>query len=145
LNHNDKVTELLKNYKSYKYAVRNGIAPHDDSIDLGIRSGGFGSRSPILSGRGSWDASINDYNQYSRAVNMIEGAVREVLDDNERKVIELKYLERNTITLVQIAYRIGYSETQVKRFHKSALKQLSQALIMVDVPEIINLDLLAIV
>lgn len=140
MNRNDKITELLKNYRSYKYAISNGIAPHDDEV-LGMPfSGGYGPRVPRIYGRGSWEESMNDYREYIRAVRLIDGAVRDVLDDNERKVIELKYLERNTLTLERISERIRYSERHVRRMHKQALKKLSLSLAFMTVPEIINLD-----
>lgn len=139
MNHN-KITELLKNYRSYKYAVQNGIAPHDEELPGMPFSSTFGSRIPRLYGRGSWEKSIMDYRLYSYVVSMIDGAVRDVLTDDERKVIELKYLDRNPITLEKIADRIGCSERTIRRYHKNALKKLTLALGFIEVPEIINLD-----
>lgn len=139
MNHN-KITELLKNYRSYRYAVSNGIAPHDEEDVLMPFNRTFGPRIPRLHGRGTWDKSITDYRHYSYVVTMIDGAVREVLTDEERKIIELKYLERNPITLERIADRIGYNERTIRRYHKTALKKLTLALGFMEIPEIINLD-----
>lgn len=140
--HRDKAMELLKNYRSYRYAVSNGIAPHDpnESLDISIVSG-YGPRAPRAFGeRGNTINSTLDYKTYSRAVQMIEGAVRDVLDDDERIVIERKYLDRNRLTLSQIARDRHITERTVIRRHKSALNKLTHALIFVEVPEIINLD-----
>lgn len=139
----DKVTELLKNYRSYKYAVSNGIAPYQTEDMLGMpMSFNFGSRPPIgLNGRGSMEPSVTDYRIYSRVVKLIEGAIEDVLDDDERDVVRLKYLERNKLTLERIADRKHMHKNTVTVIHKRALKNLSNALLFVEVPEIINLDL----
>jgi hypothetical protein len=138
----DKVTELLKNYRSYKYAVSNGIAPFVEEDTLGMpRALDYGPRAPRgLSGRGSIHGSINDYRQYKRVVQAIDGAVNDVLGDEEQKVIRYKYMERNTLTLSQIADAFNMSERRALYLHKKALKALALALVFVEVPEIINLD-----
>jgi len=136
----DKVTELLKNYRSYKYAVSNGIAPHEPNESLGIRPD-YGPRAPKAFGeRGNTLQSTLDYRQYKRAVEAVNGAVEDVLSDDEQKVIRYKYLERNTLTLYQIADRFHMSEERAKYLHRKALKSLEKALMFVEVPEIINLD-----
>lgn len=138
----DKVTELLKNYRSYKYAVSNGIAPHEPNDTLGMPMGlEYGPRAPRAFGeRGNTLQSVSDYRKYRTAVRAVDGAVDEVLSDDEQKVIKYKYLERNTLTLYQIADRFNMSERQAKYMHKKALKSLTVALSFVEVPEIINLD-----
>lgn len=140
MNSRDKVVELLKNYRSYKYAVSNGIAPfvEEDTTGMPINSS-YGPRVPTLH-RGSWEASTEDFRRYSRVVRLVSGAVEEVLNDEEQKIIKMKYMERNTLTLAQIADRMNMSERRVLYLHKKALKSLSQALMFVDAPEIINLD-----
>ena len=138
----DKVTELLKNYRSYKYAVSNGIAPHEPNDTLGMpMSFDYGPRAPRTFGeRGNTIQSTLDYQRYKRAVEAVNGAVEEVLSDDEQKVIKYKYLERNPLALHQIADRCHMSERQAKYLHKKALKSLTVALSFVDVPDIINLD-----
>lgn len=138
MNDRNKVVELLKNYRSYRYAVSNGIAPHvaDDMTGSG---GGYGPRVPTLF-RGTWDASTDDYNRYSRAVRMVEGAVSEVLDDHEADIVRMKYMERNSLTLEKIAERTGISERTIKSYHKRALTKLTVCLRFVEAPEIINID-----
>ncbi|MGX4584040.1 sigma factor-like helix-turn-helix DNA-binding protein [Paenibacillus chitinolyticus] len=138
----NKVTELLKNYRSYRYAISNGVASHqsDDTTGMPL-GGGYGSRPPAgFGGRGTILSSLMDYQRYKLAVTLIDGAVRDVLDDEERNVIELKYMERNTLTLALIAERKGPSEKTVRNIHKRALNKLTVALRFVDTPEIINLD-----
>jgi DNA-directed RNA polymerase sigma subunit (sigma70/sigma32) len=138
----DKVTELLKNYRSYKYAVSNGIAPHEPSDTLGMPMGlDYGPRAPKAFGeRGNTIQSTMDYRQYKRSVEAVNGAVEDVLSDDEQKVIRYKYLERNTLTLYQIADRFHMTEDRAKYLHRKALKSLEKALMFVDVPEIINMD-----
>ncbi|MCI3922441.1 hypothetical protein MO973_19600 [Paenibacillus sp. TRM 82003] len=138
MNDRNKVTELLKNYRSYRYAVSNGIAPHVEDETTG-GGGGYGPRIPTLY-RGSWDASTDDYRRYSRAVRLISGAVEDVLNDEEQSIVRYKYMERNTLTLSQIADKMNMSERRVLYLHKKALKSLSYALMFIDAPEIINLD-----
>ena len=136
----DRVVELLKNYRSYKFAVNNGIAAHDPYDNTGMpRGGGYGSREPRLGG-GSTLQSEMDYRMYKGIVTAIEGAVSEVLDDDQATVIRRKYLDRNKRTLAQIAAERCVDASTVTRWHKMALKQLTVALALVEVAEIINLD-----
>ncbi len=140
MNSRDKVVELLKNYRSYRYAVSNGIAPHVAEDNTGMpMGGGYGPRIPTLT-RGTWDESTDDYRRYSRVVRLVSGAVEDVLNDEEQKVIQYKYMERNTLTLSQIADKMNMSERRVLYLHKKALKSLTNALMFIDAPEIINLD-----
>lgn len=135
---NEKVTRMLKNYRSYRYAVSNGIAPYEEG-ELGIGCGGYGSRIPRLS-RGTTYPSEMDYRAYKRVVQAIDGAVADVLNDDMQMVIRYKYMERNTLNLMQIAEKIHCHERRVKYLHKKALNKLEHALVFVDEPEIINLD-----
>lgn len=138
----DKVITLLKNYRSYRYAVQNGVAPfvEEDALDVRVGSG-FGPRPPRgFGGRGSLAPSLYDYQQYKHVVQLIDGAVRDVLDDAQQKVIQYKYLERNTLTLREIGYTFFGSEDRAKYLHRKALHALTLALKFVDVPEIHNLD-----
>jgi hypothetical protein len=138
----DTVTQLLKNYRSYRYAVNNGIAPFVEDDLLGMpRSLSYGSRLPTsLSGRGTTHASQADYHQYKRIVQLIDGAVSDVLSDDEQKVIRLKYMERNPLTLAEIGHTYSMCDRKVTYLHKRSLRSLSLALAFVDVPDIINLD-----
>jgi hypothetical protein len=139
LNH-DAITELLKNYRSYRYAVSNGVASWDRYDNTGMpMNGAYGSRVPRLTG-GSTLPSVLDYQRYSRIVQMVDGAVNEVLDDNQRTVIMRKYLDRNRTTLSQIASDSDKDERTIRRWHKEAISLLLTALKFVEVPEIINLD-----
>ncbi|GCL71781.1 hypothetical protein PN4B1_16860 [Paenibacillus naphthalenovorans] len=128
----DKVTELLKDYRSYRFAVNNWTTY--DGPDWGSKR--------IATGRGDLIIGLNewDYRRYMQIVSSIEGAVAEVLDDDERAVIEMKYMNRNTLTLSQIGDFKAMSERSVKYVHKRALKKLTMALRFVEVPEIHNLD-----
>lgn len=136
----DKVVELLKNYRSYKFAISNGIAGYNPYDDTGMpRGGGYGSREPRLGG-GSTFQSQMDYQSYCAIVRTIDGVVAEVLDDDQSAVIRRKYLDRNKRTLGQIATEKHVDPSTVTRWHKMALKQLAVALMFIEVAEIINLD-----
>lgn len=136
----DKVVELLKNYRSYKFAINNGIAGFNPYDDVGMpRAGGYGSRAPRLGGGSTFQSEI-DYQSYSAIVRTIDGVVADVLDDDQAAVIRRKYLDRNKRTLGQIAAEKHVDPSTVTRWHKIALKQLAIALTFVEVVEIINLD-----
>lgn len=140
MNH-DKVIKLLKKHRSYKFAVNNGVAPFVEEEAGMPFSSNYGSRPPRLPGmRGTIDSSLEDFRMYSRIVRQVESALNEVLDDQERDVIRMKYLERNKLTLERIAERNHMHKNTVTAIHKRALDNLSTALMFVDVPEIIDLD-----
>lgn len=135
MNERDKVTELLKNYRSYRYAANNL-----DGTD-GYLVQDWGSVR-IASARGDLIIGLNewDYRRYSRIVTLIDGAVQDVLDDDMQNIIRYKYLERNTLTLSQISDKFHYGERRAQYLHKKALKALTLALGFADAPEIHNLD-----
>lgn len=83
-----------------------------------------------------------DLNRYSRIVSMIDGAVNEVLSDDQRTVIMRKYLDRNTLTLNEIADVLRKDRSTVSRWHTEAIRRLSIALepLTRDEKEINNLD-----
>lgn len=139
---NNKITELLKNYRSYRYAISNGIAPHQSEDMLGMPMGGtYGSRIPKIWGSsGSTFESERDYNRYTRIVMAVDGAVNEVLNDDQAKMIRKKYLDKNRRTLAEISDELNVDPSTVGRWHKEALKQLSMALQFVELPEILNTD-----
>lgn len=140
MNEHDRITELLRNYRSYRYAVNNGIAPFVETDMSGIMGGcGFGPRIPRLTA-GTTFQSEQDYHMYKRIVEAIDGAVKDVLSDDQGIVIRLKYLERNPTTLLKIAIARDKDEKTIRRWHKEAIKLLGTALEFVETPEIINLD-----
>lgn len=111
---NGRVSEILSNFRSYRYAAKVG----EEHLDGAPTLYNDRRRSPDR-----WDAT-----RYNRIVNTVTGAVDEVLTDDEQKVITRRYLDRNPLTLGQIAETINRDRTAVSRIHKSALKQLSIAL-----------------
>ncbi|TQR97326.1 hypothetical protein [Paenibacillus ottowii] len=129
MEHN-QVTRLLKNYRSYRYAVQN-CGKDDDAIRLPL----------VISERkknpDSWDRA-----RYNRIVNMIDGAVNYVLNDDQRSVIMRKYLDRNPMTIGEISNVIHKDRTTVGRWHTQAIRRLSIALdpLTEDEEEINNLD-----
>lgn len=127
---NDKVTELLKNYRSYRYAVNN--------CGPGIE----GFRLPAVISERRVNMNVWDATRYNRIVNMIDGAVNEVLSDDERTVIMRKYLDRNTLNLNEIATVLHKDRTTIGRWHTAAIRRLAIALqpLSEDEREIHNFD-----
>ena len=112
---NNKVIELLKNYRSYQYAANNCGSTDDIMLPVMISDR---RRNPNM-----WDQT-----RYNRIVNMIDGAVNHVLSDDQRKIISRKYLDRNTMSLKQIAAITGCDPSTVSRWHTEAIRRLSIAL-----------------
>ena len=123
-----KVIELLKLYRCYKYAAEN-------AGNYGSKSGG--QRIQYYVNR---DDSVTldewDYLRYSRIVQMINGAVMDVLSDNQRKVIQRRYLDRNPKTMTEIADELHVVQPTVSRWHKEAIKRLTIALAPLQYEEI---------
>jgi len=127
MNH-DQVTELLKNYRSYRYAANNCGDPEGRQTIL------YSERRYNMNG---WDAT-----RYNRIVNMVDGAVNEVLSDDERMVIMRKYIDRNTLNLNEIASVLHKDRTTIGRWHTAAIRRLTIALqpLSEDEREIQNVD-----
>lgn len=127
---NDKVVELLKNYRSYRYAAKN------------CGQGDEGYRLPRVYDERRVNWNMWDSTRYSRIVNMIDGAVSDVLSDDERTVITRKYLDRNTMTLNEIADVLYKDKSTISRWHTAAIRRLAIALqpLTHDEREIENID-----
>lgn len=133
----NKVTELLKLYPSYKYAVKSfettgWVAISGTGYSDMPRNGSFGTRAPVKFTADSY-LDCMDYREYKRVVEAIEGAL-ETLHENERRVIELKWLKGHTLSDIDsmIHVGIGYS----KQIHRKALAKLSICLTFVELPHI---------
>jgi hypothetical protein len=128
----DDVTGLLTDFRSYRYAANNGADYIDSSLINVPRM-----YSERMKNRNAWDAT-----RYSRIVNMTQGAVNEVLSDDQRAVISLKYLERNKLSLKEIAAMKKCDPSTVSRWHTEAIRRLSKALepISEEYREITNID-----
>jgi hypothetical protein len=124
----DTVVELLKNFRSYRYAAKN-CREYVDQL-------------PVVYSERRYNLTGWDWTRYNRIVNMIQGAVDEVLSDDQRTVIQRKYLDRNTSTLSEIANAIYRDRKTVERWHKEAIKRLTIALqpLSEDEREIQNFD-----
>ncbi|ANY67303.1 hypothetical protein BBD42_13075 [Paenibacillus sp. BIHB 4019] len=140
----ENVTELLKNYPSYKYAVRQ-FERHQPSASAGIAnysgmSGGSGAPErffemvgkPADMGHTSYNDRI-DYLKYSDVIKDIDGAL-DTLTDEERSVVLLKWIEG--VSLKDISERKRYSVETVKRNHKRALEKLSICFRFIRPPQI---------
>lgn len=136
----NKVTEMLRSYRTYKFAIRNfettgWVAISGTQYSDMPRSGSFGPRAPVKFTSDSVQ-DVLDYNMYKRTVELIDGAL-ETLKDEERSVVCLKWMD--DMTLQQIADRKGYSRETIKRAHRSGLNKLQSCLRFVEIPEIEHL------
>lgn len=125
---NDQVTQLLKDFRSYEFAAFNCGRLHYTVPNRLLDP----QRNPD-----GWDQ-----NRYSRIVMLVKGAVDEVLSDDQRTIIMRKYLDRNTMTLNEIADAIHRDRTTVSRWHREAIRKiaLSLAPLGYDEMEITNFD-----
>lgn len=137
MNMRDKVTELLKNYRSYQYAMKQyettgWVAISGTGYSDMPRGGGFGSRAPVRFAVDSLE-DTRDYNRYRRIVDAIDGALH-TLGELEESIIRFKWM--HDLTLVQIAERKNYSVSTIKRTHKQAFRKLVICLQFEEIPEI---------
>lgn len=125
---NDQIIQLLHDYKSYKYALRN-VGAYDTGLSLIAVER---IRTP-----NSWDGT-----RYSRIVEMIDGAVNELLTDGQRMVVMRLYIDRNNPSMNSIALMECRDRGTISRWHKEALRRLRVALepLSYDDREIHNLD-----
>lgn len=150
MNH-DQITQLLKDYRSYRYAVTQ-YERHKPYAQAGIANYSAmpnGSGAPELlfapQGRMADMGKLTlqdqlDYRDYKYIVDAIDGAVMEVLTDDERMVIQRKYLDRNSKTLTLIASEVEKDERTIRRYHKEAFRKLRNSLVLIRIPEVINLE-----
>lgn len=139
-----KVTEMLKKYQSYKFAVsvyeNHKAVPSAGTANYSGMPGGSGAPErffaivgkPADMGGTSMKDKI-DYLRYKTAVTEIEGAIG-ILTDEQQSVIKLKWM--HDMTLKQIAERKGYSIDTIKKAHRMALRYLTDALRFTKLPEI---------
>ncbi|WP_028609221.1 sigma factor-like helix-turn-helix DNA-binding protein [Paenibacillus harenae] len=140
----ENVTELLKNYRNYKYAV-NQYERHRPRAAAGIANydampSGSGAaelffvpngRMADMGHTGFQDRL--DYNAYAEVVRDIEGGL-ETLTEEEQSVIKLKWMDK--LSLQQIADRKHLSVGTIKSRHKSALASLGVCFRFVKPPHI---------
>lgn len=140
----DKVTELLKNYRSYKYAVSR-YERHKPRASAGVANydampSGSGAPELFFASQGRMadmgHTSLQDrmdYSDYSQVVQDIDGGL-DTLTDEEQSVIRLKWMDG--MNLRDIAARKQYSVETVKRNHKRALEKLGICFRFIRVPQI---------
>ena len=140
----DNVTELLKNYRNYKYAV-NQYERHRPRASAGIANyegmpSGSGASELFFTTNGRMadmgHTSFKDrldYQAYSEVVRDIEGGL-ETLTDEEQSVIKLRWMDK--MSLKDIAERKGISVNTVKSRPKAALASLDVSFRFVRPPQI---------
>lgn len=128
----EKVEKLLKNLKHYRFA-KNNYEKHNPYPQAGIANydgmpSGSGPPELFFAQQGRMadmgNTSIKDaidYKQYKEAVDLIEGAL-DTLTDDERSIVTLKWVHK--LSLKEIADRKNMGLTTVKSKHRSALSSL---------------------
>lgn len=140
----ENVTELLKNYRNYKYAV-NQYERHRPRAGAGIanyEAMPSGSGAPELfftangrmadMGHASFQDEL-DFQAYKAVIRDIDGGL-DMLTDEEHSVVRLKWMEG--VSLRDIADRKQYSVETVKRNHKRALEKLGICFRFIKVPQV---------
>jgi len=132
--HKDQITEALKNYRSYRYAVsqyeRHKPYPNAGIANYSGMSGGSGATELFFAPNGRMAdmghltlEDVLDYEMYKSAISDIDGAL-DILTDDERKVIRKKWMEG--MSLNEIADNDIHSHVTIKRTHKRALNKLEK-------------------
>lgn len=135
----DKITELLKNYRLYKLAIRDYERPEPQGSHNRITERyfeaspcrivaysdmpmgtGSGSRPPKITGLWAWEDNV-EYHAFKYAVRRVEDAL-DLLSDDERSVVTLKWMD--DLTLDEVGRRKNYSREWVKKVHRRALSKL---------------------
>lgn len=144
--HKDQITEALKNYRSYRYAVNQyerhrphpqaGVANYDAMPSGSGASELFFAPNARMAdmGRTSFQDRL-DYNAYKTFIDEIDGAL-DTLTEDERQVMRLKWIDG--VNLGDIADRKKISERTIKTMHKRALNKLEVCFRFVQEPEIIG-------
>lgn len=140
----ENVTELLKNYRNYKYAVSQ-YERHRPRAGAGIANydgmpGGSGAPELFFSpnsrmgdmGFTSFQDEL-DFQAYKAVIRDIDGGL-DMLTDEEHSVVRLKWMEG--MSLRDIADRKQYSVETVKRNHKRALEKLGICYRFIKVPQV---------
>lgn len=137
---NNTVTRLLTDYRSYKFALMN-LKANDKStkINESMIRPVYAERIPKRISR--YDV-LFDEDRYERIITMIESAVEYVLNDDQQFIIKQKYMNRNTMTLCEIADTLHKDRGTVSSHHKKAINKLAKALLPIseDYMEITNFD-----
>jgi RNA polymerase sigma factor (sigma-70 family) len=131
--HKDQITEALKNFRSYRYAVNQyerhrpypaaGVANYSGMPNGSGATELFFASNGRMADMGDTDFKDHmDYLRYKDIVEEVETAV-ETLTDDEQSVIKLKWMEN--VTLKDIAERKKYSVETIKRTHTRALNKLA--------------------
>lgn len=140
----DRITELLRNYMSYKYAVKQ-YENHRPYPQAGIANyssmpSGSGAPERFFQNPGkpadmgaTSFADLMDYESYRGIVNELEGALQ-TLTEEEYSVIKLKWMQ--DMYLKQIAERKGMSVETIKRIHTRGLSKLMIAMRFTKLPDI---------
>lgn len=119
---NDETVELLKRFRSYEYVAMNCGTTDGERMPMVI--------SERMKYPNTWDRS-----RYNRIVNIVRGAVEHILSEEQALIIKRKYLDKNKLTLDQIAAVIKCDPSTVSRWHKTAINELTGALSVLDVGE----------
>lgn len=130
------VTEMLKNYTSYKFAVKR-YETHNPTASAGIAnytgmSGGEGASELFFApnarmadmGHTSLE-DLMDYQSYKEIVTALDLAI-ETLSAEEQYIVKKKWIDG--VDLSKIADTSHYAYITVRRYHKSAINKLEKCL-----------------
>jgi RNA polymerase sigma factor (sigma-70 family) len=142
--HKDQITEALKNYRSYRYAVNQyeRHRPHPQAGVANYDAMPSGSGAPELffapnarmgdMGHTSFQDRL-DYQAYRTFISEVDGAL-DTLTDDEQSVLRLKWMEG--VELRKIAERKGCSVNTITSTHKRALNKMAVCFRFLEVPQI---------
>lgn len=140
----EQIQEILKNYRSYRYAVKQyeRHKPHPSASIANYDAMPSGSGAPELffaligkmadMGNPSYQDWI-DYNAYKEFIDEIDGAM-DTLSEEEQSVLRLKWMEG--VELRKIAERKGCSANTITATHKRALNKMAVCFRFLEVPQI---------
>jgi DNA-directed RNA polymerase specialized sigma24 family protein len=140
----ESVTELLKKYPSYKFAIQR-YERHNPKAGAGIANyeampSGDGAPELFFAPNSRMadmgHTSLNDYldyQAYKEIVTALELAM-ELLTLEEQYVVKKKWIEG--VELSKIAESSHYAYITVRRYHKSAINKLERCLVFDKSPTI---------
>lgn len=130
-----QVERHLRNYKTYKVAIKNlekqldYIMPNITATYelIGGSSGTFNIESKTekyaidrIESKRALDIH-EKIEQYNMIIDAIDNGL-EILNDNERKFVEIRYINNNSI--LETSIQMGYSERNVFKIRNKALKKM---------------------
>jgi RNA polymerase sigma factor (sigma-70 family) len=142
--HKDQITEALKNYRSYRYAVsqyeRHRPHPSAGSAAYEETFSGSGAPERFFAPNGKMaDMGCTtfqdrlDYQAYRTFIDEVDGAM-DTLSEDERSILRLKWMDG--MNLGDIAERKGCHRDTIASTHKRAINKLAVCFRFLEVPQL---------